>query len=157
MVAEGPPDSRAELLLGEPRTGASHWRSPTILGLARSQWWGGLAWGLVGVSVWGWVGAVIYDVLHKPGMPAWGAGVGVGPPPDTPLSAGCLACPVRIPCPLGTAMFSSWCSPSHWRPPATLEPSALGVLNEGPDQGRSRLKSFLEFSLHQSPLSFYWA
>lgn len=40
-----------------------------------------------------------------------GLGWGWGHPPDTPHSAGCLACPVRNPCPLGTAMFSSCCSP----------------------------------------------
>lgn len=64
-MAEGPPHRGAGLLLrepyavGKPLAESHHPESgpfPTVEGLA---------WGLVGVSVRGGVGAVIYDVLHK--------------------------------------------------------------------------------------------
>lgn len=38
----------------------------------------------------------------QPGGPGWGW----SHPPDTPGSLGCLACPVRTPCPLGTPVYS---------------------------------------------------
>lgn len=84
-----------------------------------------------------------------------GAGVGVEPLADTPLSAGCLACPVRIPCPLGTAMFSLMQQPRPicTRLPATLQPPGLGVLREGPDWGGGD-PELNPFSLHNSALFF---
>lgn len=36
----------------------------------------------------------------------------------------------------------------------TLEPPALGILDEGPAQGESRIKPFLVFFLHNSALFF---
>lgn len=61
------------------------------------------------------------------------------------------------PVPWGQPCSLHAAAPSHWRLPATLEPPALGVLNEGPDQGEPRRKSFLGFSLHKPALFFYWA
>lgn len=51
-------------------------------------------------------------------------------------------------------VFPHAIAPSHLRLPTTLEPPALGALNEGPDQRESRMKSFLVFSLHNSALFF---